>query len=243
MKFHITILANIQAIKDIWFVGDQFLREVFYTLPAMKRQAEVRKASQMYIYNQFNVEGFFPSNFNGIRSPFTRILNGVIFGLNKYQKLPRHLVILPDKDLAEYIDKKSLDGAVSQLLGKCTEWLIKEIEKAIDRKKNMLREDKPGSVVVSEPKIIYVRMINRPGNDHLAKIRHKFNAILEDILASRRDTYIMDAGLYLDQSTFHKVSSIHLTSDGKTNYWRAVNENVKKFDKQELSLKPRPSEI
>ena len=203
----------------------------------MRAQAKHRGTGQLYVYGNYNVQGIFPANFYAQRSILARMLNTVIYGLNKFEKLPRMLVMIPDKNLIEAVDNKR--SGISLTMGMCLEWLIRQIEKAIDRKKNMMREIKPGSVIVGEPKMIWIKMIKRPNNEELLCLREKFNEILEDILATRRDSYIMSAEEFLDNSNFSRLNDLTVT--GREHYWKAVDSLIMKFDKQMVSLKPQAS--
>ena len=229
---------NISAQKDAWLIGDKFLKEIFYSLPAMKNEKKRTRSPQLYMYEMYNVQGIFPNNFHNIRSTMTRIVNSCVFGLNKYDKLPRFMLMIIDKDLIDFIDC-SISGSTITL-GMAIEWIIHEIEKFVDRKKNMMRELKPGSVTPGEPKFIWIRAISRPWNNKFTLARAKFNDVLEEILASRRDSYILDASSYIDKANYTRLGD--LTVVGREHFWRCVDDKLKKFDKQQISLKPCKSE-
>ena len=69
-KYYSTILLadNIAALKEIWFIGDETLYEIFHTLPAMRREAKISKQPGPYLYDQYNVTSFtaFPSQLSNV---------------------------------------------------------------------------------------------------------------------------------------------------------------------------------
>ena len=200
----------------------------------MRNERKLRHSPQMYIYQMYNVQGIFPSNFYSVRSLLARLINSQIYGLNKYERLHRFMVIMIDNDLIKTIN--STANGSTMTLGMSLEWLIKEYEKAVDRKKNMMREIKPGSVNPGEPKFIWVKGIFRPLGHNFHVARDKFNEVLQDILATRRDSYFLDPSKYLDDSNYSRLGDLSMT--GKEHYWRCMDEMIKKFDKQEISLRP-----
>ena len=204
----------------------------------MRMQRKHKGTSQLYLYDHYNLHGIFPGNFYAVRNPFLRVINTVIYGLNKFEKLPRFMIIVADKELVEFIGgNKKGDNLI---IGMMLEWLIKQIEKAVDRKKNMMRELKPGSTSVCEPKFVRVKMMKGPwdGNyENLFEKRKLFNEILEEVLSSRRDSYIMNGDIYLDRLHFNRL--FDLTVTGREEFWKAVDDQIKKFDKQQLTLKPQ----
>ena len=208
--------------------------EIFPTLTAMYNQIKVRRQGQVFCMEYFNLEYFHYGNALTIKNPFTRIINSLIYSLNEMTNLPKYLIIMPDKNLADYF--KKVKFGVSLMLGIDTEWLVGQIDKAVERKIRCMIDVKPGSITPGEPKIIWVEMIQRP-DVHMNLLKEKFNKILEDILATRKEAYIMEADNYLDQHMFSRIGLLNHT--GRYNYWKAVDEKIKKFDQGEIDLQPR----
>ena len=84
----------------------------------------------------------------------------------------------------KYIEHNSY--AIVEISTKILHWVITNMILAIDAKKDRLMKLKPGTLTPAEPKIIWVKMINRLYQyDKTLMVRHKYNAALEDILAGK----------------------------------------------------------
>ena len=135
------------------------------------------------------------------------------------------------------------DFGISKILGMCLEWLVEEVEKAITIKKEDMRAVRQGAVTTLEPKVIWVKAIDRPGTglklEDIREVNRKFNAILEETLYKTRNMYFMGIERQtIDRSCFD--ISGNLNNRGKINFWSEFDRQIKKFDKQELTLKPVP---
>ena len=80
--FHIT--ANIEAIYDVLFVGDHFLKDAFTKF--MRQKAILAMSSKKpevapYILEYYNV--FTQFNGAGVKTAVGRLVNSLIEGLNK----------------------------------------------------------------------------------------------------------------------------------------------------------------
>ena len=99
-----------------------------------------------------------------------------------------------------------------------------------------LQNLKPGAVVSTEPKLLWVKMIYRPGKEKLQKLRNKYNEILEENLANHKHCYIIDPDEVMVNDHFNL--SNRLVAESKITYWKFVDQQIKKFDRQEIDLKP-----
>ena len=102
-------------------------------------------------------------------------------------------MFLPDWDILKFLDHFTY--GVSTVCGKSLNWLLGAIEKAIEARKDSLRRKCPGAVNSNEPKLIWVKAINRISttkHEPILAVHNKFSTILEDLLSNRRYHYIMD---------------------------------------------------
>ena len=98
---------------------------------------------------------------------------------------------MPDWDLVKNLTDISF--GISIIIERILKWVVKAINRAIQMRKDDLAKIKAGSVVRNEPKIMWVKMVNRPVVVHRAlAIRHKFNRALENSIADNRNHFIMD---------------------------------------------------
>ena len=107
----------------------------------------------------------------------------------------------------------------------------------VETRKSDLRDKRPGTVNYSEPKFIWVKMLHRPHRKRLLQLRKKFNEIFEETLAGHKYCYILDPDIVLKTDHFDRANC--LTSEGKIAFWRFLDEQLKKFDRQEIYTQAR----
>ena len=175
-----------QAIYDVWFIGDQFFRDMFPSLQNLKQQAKLLKTPIPYLYEYYNVFGYYSMVTSGIRCAIARVYNSLVVGLNTRECLPRLIVIMLDKDIIEDV---SFHGhyETDDVITKNIEWLFRQISIVIKRKHAELSDKKPGAVYSLDPKVVVVDMLKRPlqfPNDSnmqlIAQLRSCYNSIVND---------------------------------------------------------------
>ena len=136
--------ANIPALKDIWIVGDQFLRDTFDALQMMRNNTvtNIDPKTQLYIYAYYNVVLHFPGVSNRVKSLMARIINAMIKGLNSKEKLPKYLVVFIDKDLIEALDY--FEYGITEALDECMLWMVKQTSRLFEIRHEDIRLKKPG---------------------------------------------------------------------------------------------------
>ena len=143
-----------------------------------------------YLFDQYNVHCFTPSPQSLLRDVLVQMINCLIKALNDTLKLPRLIVVIPEEDLLKFIMKPSV--SVSKMSAEAFTWLMNQVDYAIEAKKDNLTMRKPGAVVF-DPKIIWVKMINRIRRyiKTLAN-RKAFNETLEHLISNRPRHYLLD---------------------------------------------------
>ena len=223
-------------MKDLWILGGEFLRDTYKALPALNRKNTRIKSSGPYIVDQFNVT---PLMYQKNGNFLARYVNNFIEGLNELHKIPRILLVIPDKEFIK--GAKHEEYGISKIMGSCLKHLMSQIDVALERKKQSMEIIKPGSITYGEPKQIWVKMIDRSlkgSNKTKSKQREKFIAILEEELAARKHCYILDVKNGIDEGCFDRYG--FMTPRGMEAMWLEIDMQLRKFDKQELSLKPSP---
>ena len=76
-----------------------------------------------------------------------------------------------------------------------------------------MRNCRVGSIVGTEPKIIWVKMINCPVMDKLQSLHFKYNDILEETLAGLKDHYIMSITNDLKAEHFDRVGNLMVKAE------------------------------
>ena len=172
------------AVNDLWLVGDDFLNENYYKLPQIKNDNYLACERLPYMYDFYNLSCFTPNPQSLTSNVMVRLVNCYIKALNDSNKLPRIVLIIPDGDLLNYLYQQNKEFGISDISFDILSWITKQMVRATDAKKDDLKRKKPGSVIPTEPKFIWVKMLNRVnGRSDFLALRSKFNDVLEKVLA------------------------------------------------------------
>ena len=173
------------------------------------------------------------------RSVPARIVNCLIKALNedKCVRLPRFVVVVPDWDLLRYFNHNTY--GIEEVVYEAINWMTKEMKKAIEDKREQLMKIKPGAVIATEPKVVWIKMLQRAMNyDKVLTVRAKYNATLEALLSEKSGHYIIDINPILRDPVYFTRNN-ELSEDGKVLFWKEVDECIRLFDKRKLKLMPR----
>ena len=129
-------------IFNTWIIGDNVLQDLAQTWDAIKLKSTEKNASyKPYLMQYYNVVNMYKIT-SGVSKAVARILNALIETINAEQKLPRFLVVIPDKDLLS--DINVFDGYAACAITNSVDWLVKQIHVVISRKKSELMVKRPG---------------------------------------------------------------------------------------------------
>ena len=85
-----------------------------------------------FAFENFEVKELLTTRYSNDRNVLSRLRNSLITGLNSYSQMPRLIVVVLDDDIVRYVDSKHKDDVVLSVeIGKITEWLAREFERAI----------------------------------------------------------------------------------------------------------------
>ena len=206
------LTENIAAMKDIWFLGDEMLFEIFHTLPYLRKEARIAKTEIPYLYNQYNVSMFHMTQ-SQVNNIFTRLCNCLIEAINKH-KLPRMIFVMIDKDLLHRIDKLHDQPGISKGIAVSINWISTQFDRIIEAKQEEICKTRIGAILPNEPKIMWIKMIDRPlFSKHQALARRKFNDILEETIYGKKDNFIMGVQSTLTDGDFDNFNC--LTGSGR----------------------------
>ena len=242
--FLLIIPENVHAIHDVWILGDHFVKDNINALYALKAKALACKAEIPLIFQHYNVLEFYTgSGFSGI----TQMLHPLIIALNQVPHLPKYIIILPDRDILVTLNKSNINAAL--VMASTLHYLIKQIDTYIEHRRQDLQDKQLGALHPFDTKVIWVRMLQRrtssntPIPDDLtplqeaANLRGKFNSILEERLFDGKDNVHRIMSIDVRSSKFDLGGN--LTSSGKEEFWMEVTRAFKKFDPDEIKLRPR----
>ena len=168
------------------------------------------------------------------RNILVNLLNCVICGLNtkvdadknNYQ-LPRFIVMIPEDDILCFINYFAY--GISMISGRCLNWLINEVDQVIEARKDHLCRRRGGTVNLSEPKIIWLAMMNRPNTsyDNMLAVHGKYNRNLKELVAQRINHY------YLDMTK----QVVEYNGRGKDVFWMELDRILEEVDDHKVDLK------
>ena len=118
------ITANIKTLNDVWIVGDDFLKDITHSLQDLKIKASAANKALPYIYERYNISLIYKSPLTS--DAYSRILTAFTNAMNKKFKLPKYVIVVPDKDLLQ--EMNYFNFGISRLLGITTNWLAKQFE-------------------------------------------------------------------------------------------------------------------
>ena len=194
------------------------------------------KSTPPYIYQQYTVKCFTSSPSTKTESVPAGMVNSIVKALNDAHKLPRFIIIIPDWDLLHYSDHNTygVEAVTQWAVG----WMVSNIIKAIEMRKDQIYNSKRGAVVATEPKVVWVKMLQRMRSyDKILTVRSKFNSTVETLIANKWRHYIIDINPILcDVAYFTKTNQ--LTGEGIILFWKEINECIKLFDACKLQLMP-----
>ena len=229
------IVDEIRAAKDVWLLGDEFLKEMNHTLRAMKMRPghDPNSSNTMvpYLHQQYNIKALFDTNNFPQENTLAIIHNSLIRGINENARytMPRMIIIVISDELFKMIDH--VDYRVSLMIGKCIDWLLINLERIVKNRKIDVHQYRPGAVNYFEPKLIWLKMIelgNFAVNHTKATLSWKFNAILEQSIQKSESSFIMKS---LPMHPFLMDRNGALTHDGRIAYWKYISNKIHDFDK------------
>ena len=149
---------NIEAVYDVWFVGDQFLQDIYSTFQAMINRATLdKRAWQPYLLEYYNPKGYFFTSKGWLNSSTSRVLNKLIEALNENSRLPKMIIFIIDKDFIT--DVKNYDYGATRNLANLVNWFMRQCDIVVQRKMLQISEKKPGALTASHPTLIFANMI------------------------------------------------------------------------------------
>ena len=170
-----------------------------------------------------------------------RIFNAFIEGMNSRKRLPKYIVLLMDKDFI--INNNYYNYGASQVIESSLHWLAKQIHIKLRQRKLDLFDKKPGTLLIEDTKVIWVKMIKRPYGcmqefDRIFALRNCFNNALENVLSVvTPQNYLLS--IKVEESDFHINGE--LSEVGQANFWKEIDNCLKLFDLDKINLKPKSS--
>ena len=234
---------DIRAVKDLWLIGDTFLKQMYHTLRAVKmgqtapglsrEQQQKISEHELYIHRMFNVKTYYTKVIPGVNNPLMRVVNALINAMNEPTnlQLPRMIIIMLDDEFLHMMNFK--DFGISMMIGKCLEWLVREIHDIVHDQRHLLKYKRLGAVSRYEPKIIWSHMMinDRLNAADINLLHQKFNAILNQVICQEGEGFtIVPITSKTFPSMFDCDGALH--HEGRVSFWKLFSQMVDNFDNQ-----------
>ena len=206
----------------------------------MKTEAKVAKRPIPYMYECYNISCFTTNPLSEMHNMMARLVNCFIKALNDNTILPRFVLLVPEVDLLSYFSRNGM-AAEKEFEHVCKiglKWIIEQLDRAIEIKKEELKKRHVGSITSNEPKIIWVSTINRPEDLPIEKSsKDTYNAILENLIFDRNGHFILKVDQKLnDGEYFDALNS--LNARGQKRFWQSIDDSLERFDYRRITLRP-----
>ena len=142
-------------------MGDRFLNDVIGTLQGMKTQAKLKKTELPYLYEMYNFKAFYINPLSDVTPTIVRIYNSLTEALNKYEHLPKYILVVMDKDIVSDVQRLHFDCGLYNSFEDNINWLLKNIAKAILVRRDNLKLKRLGAVPKELPIVCWVKMLAR----------------------------------------------------------------------------------
>ena len=223
-------------------IGDSFINKMYYVLSEANTERVKKINKKLYVYDHYNIRCFAPNPLSKIKDVPVHLVNALIHGLNEKLDttgwmpfLPRFLIVVPDWDIVKYIGHYKF--GITVITEGLLHWIISNMVQAVDTHCNYLARVKKGATTYNEPKVIWIKMVDRVACvDKALAIRTKFNRILENVLSEYTCHYIIDINNKMRDSAYFDEKGP--TEAGAKRFWIEVDEMLSLFDSHDISLKP-----
>ena len=208
----------------MWVVGDEFVA----------RSGDIiEKKVDTYVHENFQVRAMGGSSITSRDNPdpIARLRNIIIKLLNKFNTIPKIIVVVAENDIIKAINVEDSSG-YSVHYGQAIEWIIDGHVDIMDKYKGYIqknakkgRRDWPYYMWISPS-------LHEQFEDY--NLRRKFTKCLEKIAHGDRNIIAMRLMKQIwDQKDVNLVNNQHrFTTEGYNTYWSAVDHAIKYMDEK-----------
>ena len=206
-----TIAENIEALKAVWFPGDDFMKDLMNTFRAVKTQVKTSNTDLPYLHDNYNIVWLDTPKWSNIRSFLATVFNRLVKELNtKPYYLPHYLVIVLNKDLIQ--SAELFNYGVSRTIEDTLKWFLVNVNSVIETRKEDLSKKRAGAVsTTTEPRLVLVNMIKCPENSMNKKVYSlatKFNRILQEVIAGNKCSHYLPIEIKQNNTNFDHIGNI-----------------------------------
>ena len=183
--------------------------------------------AEPFVHRYYNVKEFDSASKFAQHNILAWMVNSLIQAMNENPSiLPKYLVMIPDDQMIAVL--RHTGFGVSLMMGKCVYWLIEQTLQIINNRKEALTRIKLGAVTPGEPRILWVRLLEKPGQDNFTVTKSKFDIILEQAVCQSNAGIVLTASDGICRHWFDVNNNF--THEGRISYWRHFSDQVKNLD-------------
>ena len=202
----------------------------------MRREAKLAKKQEPYLYRYYNVKYLVPDTSDYSTNSLLRLQNVFIDALNE-NKLPRLVLIFIDRDLLNTFGNKNVDYGIRRSFSGVVDKITGAFYQLCNTKKIDMYNKRPGSISPSEPKLVWIRMIQRyDPEDLVCALTYKINTMFEEALLDKRHCYVLGVDGCLSKNSFDRNYGLRVNA--VIDVWNEIDRQIELFDKQEIHLRP-----
>ena len=213
-------------LKEAWFLGDRFLKDLFYSFHAMKKPG---MDTEPYLHRYYDVSAVhcldnFPRD-----KAMGQMINALAEKLDTHRYLPRMIVIMIDHEFLLMMDY--FDYGISLMIVRCLTWIISQVLRLVDKKREYLHRKRRGAVVDGEPILVWMKMLHFPSNSKIELIKSKFNVILDQVIVQENAGYVCSP-VNRDEYTEPRWFDVNgnLIHTGRVSFWQNVDRKIRDLD-------------
>ena len=151
-----------------------------------------------YLVQMFNVTCLYTSTLKSKDNILARLLDAFIEGMNRKAILPKHIIVMLDRDLIDQFQK--FDTDFTRQFQRNVKWFATQMDRLLEARKDVLQQRRPGVLHPDiYPTVIWVEMFDRPfrSGDPAFDLMNKFNKALNDVATHHKNYRILEVSTAL----------------------------------------------
>ena len=195
-----------------------------------------KERPRLFLTKQFNIHAFYPGL--AVRG-ISRLLYPLAEAMKNRHKLPKYIIVMPDKDLICELGPKKFNTSIG--MQTTLHYIMKELDIAVNRRRTDIADKKEGALPPPNfPTIIWVRMLKRPfieGGTAVFSLRNKFNNAIEEVIKLSKDDRHRIVSIEIPHGDFDRQGN--LNNVGMNILYKEIDRALHKFDEGKIKLLPR----
>ena len=222
---------EIEALREVWIVGDHFLHQNFDVFQQQKSTAILDHKDPPHLYQFYGISAWYVNLISFLKPTTARLQNALVKALNKKTYLPKYVIMMPDIDILRTLH--AWGPGANEKIESQLNWIIAEVAKLLIVRRDDLKAKHAGSVTADLTRVVWVGMLTRPFTENQTfkkvwALKKKFNGILKSLLHVEKYMHFIEVDHMEERKYFDKFGD--LSSSGKHAFWSNLNAAIKVLD-------------